>query len=103
MNFEKQIFVVLNTMGVQKLLSCVVVLSFVLLKDGWVDLEVEIPTITKGGYAVEDVVGISSIVVREEVAVQEAPVAVSRDVVLSQSRLRQSWEGEPNDSFGHHM
>ena len=67
----------------QKLLSCVLVLFFALLKDGRVDLEVEIPMIAKGGYAVEDVVGTSSIVIREEVAVEEALGVVSRDVVLS--------------------
>ena len=90
-------------MGVRKLLSCVLVLFFVLLKDGRVDLEVEIPTITKGGYAVEDVVGTSFRVIREEVAVEEALVVVPCDVALSQSHLRRSWDGEPNDGFGCHV
>lgn len=52
-------------MGMRNLLSCVLVLFFALLKDGRVGLEVEIPTIIKGGYAVEDTVGTSSTVLRE--------------------------------------
>jgi hypothetical protein len=48
-------------------------------------------------------VGTSSTVLREEVVVEEALVVVSRDIVLSSSRLRRPWEGEPNDGFGRHV
>lgn len=42
-----------------------------------------IPTTSKGGNVVKDVVGTSSIVVWEEVGVVGALAAVSHDVVLS--------------------
>jgi hypothetical protein len=51
--------------------------------DGEVDLGVVIPTIPRGGDVVEDVEGISSTILWEEVAVDEALVVVSHDVVLS--------------------
>ena len=53
------------------------------LADGRLDLEVLIPAMSRGGGdAVEDVVGTSPTIPQEEVAIKEALVAVSHDVVL---------------------
>ena len=52
------------------------------LVDGEVDLEVVIPTITIRGDVVEDVEGISSTIVWEEVAAEEALTVGSHDVVF---------------------
>ena len=71
--------------------------------DGGVVLEVVIPTITKGGDAVEDVVGTSSAIVWEEVAIEEAPVVVSHDVVLSHLGLQWPWKGEPDVGSVYHV
>jgi len=65
------------------------------LVDYGVDLEVIIPTITKGGDAVEDV--------REEVVIEEAPTTISHNVVLYQSGLRWPWKGEHDVGSIYHV
>lgn len=52
------------------------------LADDGLDLKAINPTMSRGGDGVENVMGTSPTVVHEEVAVEEAPTAVSHDVVL---------------------
>lgn len=48
------------------------------LEGGGVDLEVGVPTITKGGNVVEDCVGTSSTLIRKDEEVEDAPTMVSQ-------------------------
>lgn len=57
------------------------------LEDSAGDLQVVVPTITKGGDAIEDSMVTSSSIAQEEVAVEEVPPTSPRDVILSQSCL----------------
>ena len=83
---KRQSLVLFIKVVVWRLLLCVHVFSMrfleMALADGGLDLEVLIPTMSRGGDAVEDVVGTSPTIPQEEVAIKEALVAVSHDVVL---------------------
>lgn len=57
------------------------------LEDSASDLQVVVPTITKGGDAIEDSMVTSSSIAQEEVAVEEVPPTSPRDDILSQSCL----------------
>ena len=73
--------------------SLVSMIFFAFLRDGVVDLEVVILSITRGGDAVEHGQVTSFTIEHEEIAIEESPIAIHLDVLLSHSSLRWAKDG----------